>query len=295
MKIDRCARKASGTGRVLPNQLVRYDNKEADNLTFAADWAATLTNRVRRMDSINLWVPKSIQRSTGKGAMPLAIQRVLPGLHKGKTAVITGGSLGIGLQLGRFLAIAGARVLLSARSESKLREAADGIIEELRGVGYPNPEERVHIMADIDVGDESALQRLVDHSVDLFGHVDFLINNAGISGAEEMVVDMTLDDWNRTMDANLISNYSLIRKYAPLMKAHGSGVVLNVSSYFGGEKYVAVAYPNRADYAVSKAGQRVLAEITVAPPGAGNPDQRPRTRAGGWRAASRPRRRPGAV
>lgn len=246
---------------VLPNQLVRYDNDEDDNLAFTADWAATLTNRVRRMDPINLWVPKHIKRATGKGAMPRAIQRVLPGLHKGKTAVITGGSLGIGLQLGRFLAIAGARVLLSARSESKLRDAADEIIQELRGVGYPSPEERVHIMPDIDVGDEASLQRLVDHSLELFGHVDFLINNAGISGAEEMVVDMSLDDWNRTMDANLISNYSLIRKYAPLMKANGSGVVLNVSSYFGGEKYVAVAYPNRADYAVSKAGQRVLAEI----------------------------------
>jgi malonyl-CoA reductase/3-hydroxypropionate dehydrogenase (NADP+) len=63
------------------------------------------------------------------------------------------------------------------------------------------------------------------------------------------------------MQANLISNYALIRKYAPVMKQHGRGSVLNVSSYFGGEKYVAVAYPNRADYAVSKAGQRVLAEI----------------------------------
>jgi malonyl-CoA reductase/3-hydroxypropionate dehydrogenase (NADP+) len=246
---------------VLPNQLVRFDNDEADNLAYAADWSATLTNRVRRMDPINLWVPKSIQRATGKSSMPMAIQRVLPGLHKGKTAVITGGSLGIGLQLGRFLAMAGARVLLSARSESKLREAQQEIVEELRGVGYARPEERVQIMADIDVGDEAALDRLFKRSLDLLGHVDFLINNAGISGAEEMVVDMTLEDWNRTMQANLISNYSLIRKYAPLMKERGSGVVLNVSSYFGGEKYVAVAYPNRADYAVSKAGQRVLAEI----------------------------------
>jgi len=246
---------------VLPNQLVRYDNNQDDNLHFSADWAATLTNRVRRMDPINLWVPKDIQRATGKSSMPMAIQRVLPGLHKGKTAVITGGSLGIGLQLGRFLAIAGARVLLSARSESKLLEAREEIVEELRGIGYPNPGERVHILADIDVGDEACLEQLFKYSIDLFGHVDFLINNAGISGAEEMVVDMTLEAWNRTMHANLISNYSLIRKYAPLMKAHGSGVVLNVSSYFGGEKYVAVAYPNRADYAVSKAGQRVLAEI----------------------------------
>jgi malonyl-CoA reductase/3-hydroxypropionate dehydrogenase (NADP+) len=246
---------------VLPNQLVRYDNGEADNLSFSADWAATLTNRVRRMDPINLWVPKDIKRATGKSSMPRAIQRVLPGLHKGRTAVITGGSLGIGLQLGRFLAVAGARVLLSARSESKLREARDEIVEELRGIGYPRPEERVHVLADIDVGDEACLERLFRYSIELFGHVDFLINNAGISGAEEMVVDMTLEAWNRTMQANLISNYSLIRKYAPLMKARGYGSVMNVSSYFGGEKYVAVAYPNRADYAVSKAGQRVLAEI----------------------------------
>ncbi|EED32491.1 short-chain dehydrogenase/reductase SDR [gamma proteobacterium NOR5-3] len=246
---------------MLPNQLVRYDNDEEDNLTFTADWAATLTNRVRRMDPINLWVPESIKRATGKGSMPQSIQRVLPGLHKGRTAVITGGSLGIGLQLGRFLAIAGARVLLSARSKEKLEEARNGIVEELRAVGYPNAHQRVHILPDIDVGDEEALVRLYDHSIELFGHVDFLINNAGISGAEEMVVDMTLEAWNRTMYANLISNYSLIRKYAPKMKANGYGIVLNVSSYFGGEKYVAVAYPNRADYAVSKAGQRVLAEI----------------------------------
>jgi len=86
---------------VRPNQLVRYDSEDKDNLPFAADWAATLTNRVRQMDPINLWIPKSIQRATGKASMPSPLMRVLPGLHKGKNAVITGGSLGIGLQLGR--------------------------------------------------------------------------------------------------------------------------------------------------------------------------------------------------
>ena len=245
----------------MPNQIVRFDNSEPDNLAFTADWTATLNNRVRKMDPITLWVPRSILRATGKSAMPMSIQRVLPGLHHGKCAVITGASLGIGLQLGRYLAMAGARVLLSARSEGKLGEARDAIIEELRGIGYPRPEERVHTLAGIDVGDENALQRLFEHALEKFGEVDYLINNAGISGAEEMVVDTTREAWNRTMEANLISNYSLIRKFAPHMKARGSGRILNVSSYFGGEKYLAVAYPNRADYAVSKAGQRGLAEI----------------------------------
>lgn len=245
----------------LPNQLVRYDNTDAFNLAFAADWTATLNNRVRKMDPINLWVPKSIQRATGKGEMPRSIQRVLPGLHHGKTAVITGGSLGIGLQVGRYLAMAGARVLLSARSPDKLEAAREDIIEELRGIGYSDPETRVLTMAGVDVGDEAALEKLYEKTIEVFGELDFLINNAGIAGAEEMVVDMSLDDWNYTMEANLISNYSLIRKFAPRMKARGTGAILNVSSYFGGEKYVAVAYPNRADYSVSKAGQRALAEI----------------------------------
>ena len=245
----------------LPNQIVRFDNSDPDNLAFAADWTATLNNRVRLMDPINLWVPKSIRRATGKSAMPFSIQRVLPGLHQGKCAVITGGSLGIGLQLGRYLALAGARVLLSARSEDKLAVARAGIVEELAATGFPEPENRVHILSNIDVGDEAQLQRLFEHSIDVFGEVDYLINNAGISGAEEMVVDMTLEAWNRTMEANLTSNWSLIRKFAPRMKKQGSGRILNVSSYFGGEKYLAVAYPNRADYSVSKAGQRSLAEI----------------------------------
>ena len=245
----------------LANQIVRFDNSDSDNLAFAADWTATLNNRVRKMDPINLWVPKNIRRATGKSAMPLSIQRVLPGLHQGKVAVITGGSLGIGLQLGRYLALAGARVLLSARSENKLAEARDRIVEELADIGYPEPGTRVRILSGIDVGDETQLQRLFDHSIEEFGAVDYLINNAGISGAEEMVVDMSLAAWNRTLEANLTSNWSLIRKFAPHMREHGSGRILNVSSYFGGEKYLAVAYPNRADYSVSKAGQRSLAEI----------------------------------
>lgn len=255
----------AGRGRipwsVLPNQLVRFDNSESDNAAFAADWTATLNNRVRRMDPINLWLPKQIRRATGKGSMPLSIQRVLPGLHLGRTAVITGGSLGIGAELGRYLALAGARVLLSARGRPQLEETRAGIVAELAAIGYDEPEERVHILDGIDVADEGALERLFRHAMERFGEVDYLINNAGIPGAEEMVVDMSIEAWNHTMDANLISNYSLIRKFAPGMKRRGEGRILNVSSYFGGEKYVAVAYPNRADYAVSKAGQRILAEI----------------------------------
>ena len=73
------------------------------------------------------------------------------------------------------------------------------------------------------------------------------------------MIDMPHDAWRHTIKANLISNYALIRLLAPEMKQTG-GYIVNVSSYFGGEKYVAIPYPNRSDYAVSKAGQRALAE-----------------------------------
>ena len=71
---------ASWSGQFNTNQLVRYDTEDKDALPFAADWAATLTNRVRQMDPINLWIPKDIKRATGKGAMPTSLMRVLPGL-----------------------------------------------------------------------------------------------------------------------------------------------------------------------------------------------------------------------
>ena len=245
---------------VSPNQIVRFAAEE-DDLPFTVDWTLTLANRVRRMDALNLWVPNRIGRATGKSATPQSIERVLLGLHLGRTVVITGASAGIGAQLGRFLAIAGARVLLAAREARKLEVTRETIVEDLAAVGYPDPGQRVFVMPNVDVGDEASLVALVDRALELFGQVDILINNAGIAGAEEMVVDMPLAGWEHTLAANLVSNYSLIRKLAPRMKAVGRGKVLNVSSYFGGEKYVAVPYPNRSDYAVSKAGQRALAEI----------------------------------
>jgi malonyl-CoA reductase/3-hydroxypropionate dehydrogenase (NADP+) len=75
-----------------------------------------------------------------------------------------------------------------------------------------------------------------------------------------MAVDMGVDAFRHTQYANLISNYALMQMVVPMMRAQGSGYILNVSSYFGGEKFLAVSYPNRTDYAVSKAGQRAMVE-----------------------------------
>ncbi len=245
---------------VWANQIVRYVNKEDESLEFACAWAARLLNGDRHMAEINLYLPKNIVDTTGARRPAFGWAESILGLHLGKVALITGGSAGIGGQVGRLLALSGAHVMLAARGAGQLEQLRERIMRELREVGYPNVENRVQYMADVDVANEAQLRRLVEHTLETFGRVDYLINNAGIAGAEEMVIDMPLEGWNRTIQANLTSNFSLIRKLAPLMKAQGSGYILNVSSYFGGEKYVAVPYPNRSDYAVSKAGQRAMVE-----------------------------------
>ncbi len=242
------------------NQIIRYGNTEPENIRFGAGQAARLICTDRRIPQVNLYMPKSIVKATGAKRSMVGFMENLTGLHLGKVALITGGSAGIGGQVARLLAMAGARVMLVARRESELEVMRAQIVGELEDVGYSGAERRVRTMAGVDVGDVATLKLAVEGTLAAFGRIDYLINNAGVSGAEEMVVDMSLDAWRYTLDANLVSNYALLKEVVPVMRKQGSGYILNVSSYFGGEKHLAVAYPNRADYAVSKAGQRALVE-----------------------------------
>lgn len=242
------------------NQILRWTNPEDEALPFSAGQAARLLFMKRRLPQICLYVPPSIVEATGSQRSVLGWIESLMGLHLGKCVLITGGSAGIGGQLARLLAIAGARVMITARRAGELESHRNAIVRELEDIGYYQPHDRVQLLANVDVGDEASLRKALKTTLDAFGRIDYLINNAGVAGAEQMAVDMDPAAWRSTLQANLNSNYSLIEKVVPLMKAQGSGYILNVSSYFGGEKYIAVPYPNRSDYAVSKAGQRALVE-----------------------------------
>jgi malonyl-CoA reductase/3-hydroxypropionate dehydrogenase (NADP+) len=242
------------------NQILRWSNAEDHGLTFAASQAARLLFTKRRVPQVSLYVPATLVEATGSTRPSFGWIESLMGLHLGKCVLVTGGSAGIGGQLARLLAVSGARVMLAARREGPLKALRDGIVQELEEIGYNRPQDRVRLLADIDVADEAALARSVQETLRAFGRIDYLINNAGVAGAEQMAVDIDPAEWRNTLNANLTSNYSLIEKVVPLMKRQGSGYILNVSSYFGGEKYIAVPYPNRSDYAVSKAGQRALVE-----------------------------------
>ena len=242
------------------NQIVRFGNAEAENTRFTAGHAARILLKESKIREVTLYVPSSIGEATGsRKAMP-GFSENITGLHMGKVALITGGSAGIGGQVARLLALAGAKVMIVARRESELAVARARIVSELEDIGFSGVERRVQTLGNVDVSNFDSLKGAVDATLKAFGRIDYLINNAGVAGAEDMVVDMSVDAWNYTLDANLISNFFVMHHVVPLMKAQGSGYVLNVSSYFGGEKYLAVAYPNRADYAVSKSGQRAMVE-----------------------------------
>ena len=185
------------------NQVVRFTNTEAENLPFAAGQAARTLLKERKIPLGQLYLPPNIGEATGARKAMVGFSENITGLHLGKVALITGGSAGIGGQVARLLALAGAKVMIVARREGELATMRARIVRASWGTsafrassgGYGR-------WRTSTFGDLSSLQRAVDETVKAFGRIDYLINNAGVSGAEEMVVDMGLDAWRYTLNAN---------------------------------------------------------------------------------------------
>jgi len=140
---------------------------------------------------------------------------------KGRVALITGGSQGIGLATARAFLLEGARVAIVGRSKTKGAKA----VGELAKLG-----DAIFIQG--DVSKASSAKRMVNRTISVFGRIDVLFNNAGISigGTAE---DMTDEDWDRVIGVNLKGAF-LMTKYAiPYMKKQRSGVIVNNSSELG--------------------------------------------------------------
>ncbi len=232
-RIARLMSRTDGGGR--PNGATRssaFRIPKPENTRFTAGHAARILLKESKIREVTLYIPTSIGEATGSRKAMLGFSENITGLHLGKVALITGGSAGIGGQVARLLALAGAKVMMVARRESELAVARARIVSELEDIGFAGVERRVQTLANVDVSDFETLKAAVDATIKAFGRIDYLINNAGVAGAEDMVVDMSVDAWNYTLDANLISNYYLMHHVVPLMKRQGSGYVLNVSSLF---------------------------------------------------------------
>jgi 3-oxoacyl-[acyl-carrier protein] reductase len=142
---------------------------------------------------------------------------------KDKSVVVTGGSRGIGLETARLFAAEGARVLICARRESALAEAADDI-EQTTGT-------RVDTVS-VDVTNLDDLDRLVATARERLGQVDILVNNAG-TGTYKPFLEVTDEELLGGMAINFFAQFRLCQRVIPHMVAAGGGSIVNVSGETG--------------------------------------------------------------
>ena len=139
---------------------------------------------------------------------------------KGKTAIITGASKGIGAATARMMGELGINVVLAARSQ----EAVQQIAGEIKAAGG----EAIGIACDVSSGDE--VKALFDAAVKQYGNVDILVNNAGMIEPIARIEDSDPDMWGHAIDVNVKGVYYGIFNALPVMKKQGAGVIINISS-----------------------------------------------------------------
>ncbi|UCG04846.1 MAG: glucose 1-dehydrogenase [Desulfobacterales bacterium] len=139
-----------------------------------------------------------------------------------KVAIITGGNSGIGKATAILFAREGARVCTTGRNEKRCR----GVVEEINKIGG----QAVFVIADVRSPDEC--RKTVEATLEAFGRVDILFNNAGVYFAEN-TVECSEEHWDLTVDISLKGTFLMSKFALPSMIKQGSGVIINVSSGWG--------------------------------------------------------------
>ena len=154
---------------------------------------------------------------------------------KGRNALVTGSTRGIGRAIAETLAKCGARVAVVGRDLQKAKEAAAAVGNGAQGFAC-------------DVTDTAAVAKLVADVEAAFGSIDILVNNAGIT-RDNLVMRLKDEDWDAVMNANLRGAFAAIRAASRGMIKRRSGRIINVSSIIG-----IIGNKGQANYAASKAG-----------------------------------------
>jgi NAD(P)-dependent dehydrogenase (short-subunit alcohol dehydrogenase family) len=163
----------------------------------------------------------------------------------GKVAIITGASKGIGKGIAIRYAQEGASVVLASRSMDLL----SAIAEQIGKAGGKA------LALEVDVSRYDSLQAMVNKSVEHFGRLDIMVNNAGISMAHPSE-DLSPKDWQRALDTDLSGVFYGCQCAARKMIPQGGGCIINITSVYG-----LVAAPARAGYCASKAACNMLTKV----------------------------------
>jgi gluconate 5-dehydrogenase len=140
----------------------------------------------------------------------------------GRVAIISGGSMGLGLQMAEGLAEMGANLVLCARKKERCEQAAETLSRN-----------RVQTLAlGCDVRDKAAVHQVVEETLARFGRIDILINNAGTSWGSP-IEEMTLEQWDKVLSTNLTGTFLFCQAVGKAMAAQASGKIINITSVAG--------------------------------------------------------------
>jgi 2-deoxy-D-gluconate 3-dehydrogenase len=137
----------------------------------------------------------------------------------GKVAIVTGGNGGIGYGIAQGLAASGARIVVAARNTEKNARAV-AMLQELGA-------DAMEIAADVQ--DEGSVRAMVRATIEAFGQINILVNNAGIN-IRKVPQEYTLEEWQRVMNTNLTGVFLCAREVYPHMVAAGGGKIINIGS-----------------------------------------------------------------
>lgn len=166
----------------------------------------------------------------------------------GKTAIITGASRGIGAEIAKRFALAGANVVVNYSGSQQKAEAVVEAIEENGGKA---------IAVKANVADADAVKAMVEEAMSTFGTVDILVNNAGIT-RDNLMMRMKDDEWDDVINTNLKGVFVCTKAVTRQMMKQRSGRIVNIASIVG-----VMGNAGQANYVASKAGVIGLTKTTA--------------------------------
>jgi NAD(P)-dependent dehydrogenase (short-subunit alcohol dehydrogenase family) len=170
--------------------------------------------------------------------------------YEGKTAVVTGGTKGIGRAIAEALAAEGLNLCVGARSLEEVQQA----VRELEGTGAA----ATGAACDVRVYEE--VEALIAHAVEEFGGVDVLVNNAGV-GHFKPVEETSPEEFRAVLETNLFGVFYGCRAAIPEMRKRGGGYIVNISSLAGANPHPRMAAYNASKFALNGFSEALMQEV----------------------------------
>jgi len=165
---------------------------------------------------------------------------------EGKVAIITGSSKGIGLAIARSFAEYGAKVVLSSRDQS----AVDSVANQFKKDGL------IALAQSCHVGDENQRKNLVQKTIESFGKIDILVNNAAINPVYDSIENMSSEVYDKMLNVNLKSIFDLSNLCFPYLKKDKKGSIINIASVEGLKPSLGLGI-----YSITKAAVIMLTQV----------------------------------